>query len=312
MGNLRIKLKYKSFEIELEGDKETVQSEFKDIKENGLGNIVMGVDMSETTYLVEQPNDNGLPKQIAQAENIDFTDSNIPSLKDVLMKQLPSSEREWILVYAYYGTEFGNKPFTGKTILEAYESTKRKTASRHANMSQNIKALFNKGYFSALNDEEFILTNDGKHQANEIITRTHSTPVKQNKPKTKGTKSKDSNNKKSKSSTSKFEVLKNLNLRPSDKISLTDYIKDFEIKSNGDRIIVIVNYLKEILKIDKVTIDHLYTAFFVLKCRIPASFYQVVTNTKGRSNWIDFDKVDNIKLSAQGLNRVRLDIAKKK
>ena len=62
MGNLRIKLKYKSFEIELEGDKDTVQKEFKDIKENGLGNIVMGVDMSETTYIVE-PSENA-PKQM--------------------------------------------------------------------------------------------------------------------------------------------------------------------------------------------------------------------------------------------------------
>lgn len=310
MGNLRIKLKYKSFEIELEGDQETVQSEFKDIKENGLGNIVMGVDMSETNYLVEQNKE--YPKQIAQVETIDYSDSNIPSLKDVLMRQLPSSEREWILVYAYYGTEFGNKPFSSKTILEAYESTKRKTTSRHANMSQNIKALFNKGYFSALNDDEFILTSDGKHQANEIITRTHSIPVKQNKPKAKSSTSKESSNKKSKSSTSKFEVLKDLNLRPSDKTSLIDYINNFDVKSNGDRIIVIINYLKEILKIDKVTIDHIYTAFFVLKCRIPPSFYQVVVNTKNRNNLIDFDKVDNIKLSAQGLNRVRLDIVKKK
>jgi hypothetical protein len=310
MGNLRIKLKYKSFEIELEGDKDTVQSEFKDIKENGLGTIVMGVDMSETTYLVEPNAD--LPKQITQAETVDFSDSNLPSLKDILMKQLPSSEREWILVYAYYGTDFGKNPFTSKTILEAYESTKRKTASRHANMSQNIKALFSKGYFSALNDEEFILTGDGKHQANEIVTRSHSTPVKQNKPKAKTSVSKDSNNKKSKSSTTKFEVLKNLNLRPTDKVSLIDYINGFEVKSNGDKIIVIINYLQEILKVDKVTIDHIYTAFFVLKYRIPASFYQVILNTKGRSSLIDFDKVDNIKLSAQGLNRVRLDIVKKK
>jgi hypothetical protein len=179
-------------------------------------------------------------------------------------------------------------------------------------MSQNIKALFSKGYFSALNDEEFILTGDGKHQANEIVTRSHSTPVKQNKPKAKTSVSKDSNNKKSKSSTTKFEVLKNLNLRPTDKVSLIDYINGFEVKSNGDKIIVIINYLQEILKVDKVTIDHIYTAFFVLKYRIPASFYQVILNTKGRSSLIDFDKVDNIKLSAQGLNRVRLDIVKKK
>jgi hypothetical protein len=311
MGNLRIKLKYKSFEIELEGDKETVQSEFKDIKENGLGNIVMGVDMSETTYLVEPNGD--FPKQIAQAETIDHIESDYPSLKDILMKQLPSSESEWILVYAFYGTDFGNKPFTNKTILEAYESTKRKTTQRHKNMSGNIKKQFNKGYFSALNDEEYIMTSDGKHQAKEIITRSHSTPIKQKKPNSKTTNKKESNGKKSKkSTTSKFEVLKDLNLRPTDKISLLDYIKDFDVNSNSDKIIVIINYLKEILKLEKISIDHLYTAFFVLKYRIPASFYQVVVNTKSRSSLINFDKVDNIKLSTQGSNRVRLDIVKKK
>ena len=42
------------------------------------------------------------------------------------------------------------------------------------------------------------------------------------------------------------------------------------------------------------------------------SFYQVILNTKGRISLIDFDKVDDIKLSTQGLNRVRLDIVKYK
>lgn len=265
--------------------------------------------MSETTYIVE-PSENA-PKQIRQAQNVDFVDGDKPSMKDVLMKQLPSSEREWILVYAYYGSDFGGKPFTSKTILEAYESSKRKTTSRHANMSQNIKALFNKGYFSALNDEEFIMTEDGKHQANEIITRTHSTPLKQKKPqKTKPIGSEKPKSSK-KGTSQKFQILKDLNLRPSDKAHLTDYVKEFEIKSNGDRIIVIVNYLKEVLKVEKVTIDHLYTAFFVLKCKIPTSFYQVVINTQSRSQWLDFEKVDDINLSTQGLNRVRLDINKK-
>lgn len=309
MENLRIKLKYKSFEIELEGDKDTVQNEFKDIKENGLGNIVMGVDMNETAYIVE-PSEN-VPKQIQQAQNVDFVEGDKPSLKDILMKQLPSSETEWILVYAFYGSNFGGKSFTSKTILEAYESTKRKTTNRQANMSKNIKSLFSKGYFSALNDEEFIMTEDGKHQANEIITRTHSTPLKQKKPQKSKSTSTDKSKSQKKSTSQKFQVLKDLNLRPSDKTHLTDYVQEFELKSNGDKIIVIVNYLKEVLKVEKVTIDHLYTAFFVLKYKIPTSFYQVVINTQSRSQWLDFEKVDDINLSTQGLNRVRLDISKK-
>lgn len=186
MGNLRIKLKYKSFEIELEGEESIVQAEFKDIKQNGLGNVVNGVEMSEQSYIIESP-----PRQIQTSnpyneEVITITNStDIPSLKDVIMKQLPSSEREWILVYAYYSSNGGNNTFTSKNILEHYESTKRKTASRHANMSQNIKSLFGKGYFSALNDDEYILTDDGKHEATEILTRKHSISTPQTKPTSK-------------------------------------------------------------------------------------------------------------------------------
>lgn len=315
MGNLRIKLKYKSFEIELEGDKDTVQSEFKDIKENGLGNIVMGVDLSEQNVLMNSNDSQELSnvKQLQSAETIDYEDAtqNIPSLKDVIMKQLPSSESEWIMVYAFYSTNHGNKTFTSKDILTMYESTNRNTQSRKANISNNIKALFGKGYFSALNNDDYILTDDGKHQANEIITRSHSTPLKQSKPKGKSNTSSETKSKKSKSTTNKFEVLKDLNLRPSNSVSLIDYIQNYEVKSNADKILVIINYLLQVLKIEKVTINHIYTAFFVLKYRIPASFYQVVVNTKNRNNLIDFENLNDIKLSTQGQNRLRLDINKK-
>ena len=94
MGNLRIKLKYKSFEIELEGEETTVQAEFKDIKQNGLGNVVTSVDLSESNYIID-----ATPSQIenvafSNTETIAFSSpTNIPSLKDVIMRQLPSSER---------------------------------------------------------------------------------------------------------------------------------------------------------------------------------------------------------------------------
>jgi len=198
-----------------------------------------------------------------------------------------------------------------------YENTKRKTASRHANMSKNIRAIFSKGYFSALNDDDFILTDDGKHNAQEIVSRTHSTPLKQSKPKVKkeakeipksATTKGKSNSKKKSSNT--FEVLKTLNLRPSDNTSLIDYMDNYEVGSNADRIIVVINYLKEILKIENVTGNHIYTAFWVLKCKIPTSFNQVLINTRGRSKYIDYETTDDINLSIPGANRLRLDIIK--
>lgn len=320
MGNLRIKLKYKSFEIELEGEEATVQAEFKDIKQNGLGNVVNGVDMSEPSYIIESA-----PRQIQGANGNSeevitvVSPSNIPSLKDVIMKQLPSSEREWILVYAYYSSNGGNNSFTSKNILEQYENTKRKTASRHANMSQNIKALFGKGYFSALNDDEYILTDDGKHEATEILTRKHSISSPQTKPMSKASiksSSKATGEGGSKAAKkvgngNKFEVLKDLNFKPTGKSSLIDFVKSYEIKSNADRIVVIIYYLNEVLGIKTVTGNHIYSGFWELKCKIPTAFYQIITNTKTREKFLDFSKITDIKLSIQGQNHARFDMNKK-
>lgn len=317
MGNLRIKLKYKSFEIELEGEEAIVQAEFKDIKQNGLGNVVNGVDLSETNYIID-----ATPRQI-ESSNFSNTETivlssptNIPSLKDIIMKQLPSSEREWILIYAYFSSDGGNKTFNPKNILEHYESTKRKTTARHKNMSGNIKSLFTKGYFSALNDDEYILTEDGKHEATEILTRKHSISSQQTKPSSKKTKIESSpketkTSKKSPIVSNKLKVLKDVNYRPSGKISLMDYVKSYEIKSNADRIVVIIQYLNEILNIKTVTGNHIYSGFWELKCKIPTAFYQIITNTKSRDKFLDFTKISDIKLSIQGQNHVRFDLVKK-
>jgi|AntRauTorcE11897_2_1112592.scaffolds.fasta_scaffold06532_1 hypothetical protein len=281
----------------------------------------MGVDLSEENLLAnsELPEQSNNLKQLNTPDivDIDEEETSVPSIKDVIMKQLPSSETEWIMVYAYYASNHGTNTFTSKDILIMYENTKRKTASRHANMSKNIRAIFSKGYFSALNDDDFILTDDGKHNAQEIVSRTHSTPLKQSKPKVKkeakeipksATTKGKSNSKKKSSNT--FEVLKTLNLRPSDNTSLIDYMDNYEVGSNADRIIVVINYLKEILKIENVTGNHIYTAFWVLKCKIPTSFNQVLINTRGRSKYIDYETTDDINLSIPGANRLRLDIIK--
>lgn len=142
----------------------------------------MGVDLSEENLLAnsELPEQSNNLKQLNTPDivDIDEEETSVPSIKDVIMKQLPSSETEWIMVYAYYASNHGTNTFTSKDILIMYENTKRKTASRHANMSKNIRAIFSKGYFSALNDDDFILTDDGKHNAQEIVSRTHSTLAK--------------------------------------------------------------------------------------------------------------------------------------
>ena len=319
MGNLRIKLKYKSFEIEFEGEEKAVQTEFKDIKQKGLGNIVNGIDISEPSYIIET-----LPKQIQGAfekndEIITDVDSDdIPTLKDIVMKQLPSSETEWILIYAYYSRDSGNMTFTSKNILEYYEKTNRKTDSRNKNMSSNLKSLFKKGYFSALNDNEYIITDIGEEEVIKILTRgssdvsqqTRKSPVLSNKKKNSGSKKRTSNKSKSTVDNNKFKVLKNLNFRPDGKTSLLDFSEYYNIKSNPDRIAVIIQYLKEILNIETISGDHIYSGFWELKCKMPEAFYQGLINAKNRSKYIEFIEITNIELSVQGSNHIRFDIKK--
>lgn len=310
MGNLRIKLKYKSFEIEIEGEETTVQAEFKDIKQNGLGHVVNGIDMNEANYIIETS-----PRQLGATEDLSIespevitNSQNMPSIKEVIMKQLPVSEREWIIVYSFYSSNEGNKSFTPKSILEYYENTKRKTSSRHANMSKNIKSLFKKGYFSALNNEEYLLTESGKKYALEIIMRKNSAPTKQNKPTSKKTKDNDTSPAGNKVAAKKFEVLKDINFRPTGKDSLIDYANGYKINSNADRIVVIIKYLNEILQIQPITGNHIYSGFWELKCKIPNSFYQIITNAKNREKFLDYTSISDIKLSIQGENYVRFDM----
>lgn len=313
MGNLRIKLKYKSFEIELEGDKNTVQEEFKDIKENGLGNILGGVDMTDQAYIIENPSPTlQIPSKAIAGNPSGINHDEYPSIKDIVMKQLPSSESEWIMVYSFYASGFGSNPFTNKDLLDFYDSTKRKTDSRTRNLSNNLKTIFKKGYLSALNDDDIILTDDGKHQAVEIITRTHSTTSSSTKPSKKAGKSTSNKESKKKSSpaTQSFKLDRNLNLRPDNKQSLRDFSEQYNLKSANEKILIISYYLKEVLEMDGININHIYTGFEELNFRVPKSLYQLVSDTKNKSGWLDFDNMEDIGLSIQGKNYIKHDIEK--
>ncbi|MDT0651560.1 hypothetical protein [Autumnicola edwardsiae] len=313
MSNLRIKLKYKSFEIELEGDQETVKNEFHDIKQNGLGNIVNGVDMSENYYI--EANEEKDTKKLPSVETVDFEEKDaLPALREIVLKQLPSSETEWILIYAFYSTSYATKSFNLNDIISMYESTKRLTASHRSNLSNNIKSLFRKGYLAAQNEDDYLVSEDGVNHAREILNRTHSITSRSNSSKKKPNVKIPAEKKRNKKSTSKkadsLEVIDDLNLRPQGEESIFDFFQKYEVKSLADKIILTITYLQDVLQIEKISINHIYTALYILKERIPASFKQVVINVKNRKKFIKYDTLDDIQLTTIGSNRVRIDITK--
>ncbi len=94
-----------------------------------------------------------------------------PAMRDNVIKNIAKSEKEWILLYGFYSSNFGKKEFTRDQIIDAYKETKRKTRSRQLNISNNIGNLVKQGFIRFLNDDEMLLTDAGRELVKEIMNR---------------------------------------------------------------------------------------------------------------------------------------------
>jgi hypothetical protein len=109
--------------------------------------------------------------------NTDTPENNksYPSLQSVVMKNLPTNESEWIIVYSFFASNFGNSVFTRQSILDLYGITNRKTESRMKNFSAYLRTAVKSNSINPINDKgEFSLLGKGKERAIEIIQRTSS------------------------------------------------------------------------------------------------------------------------------------------
>jgi 6-pyruvoyl-tetrahydropterin synthase len=112
--------------------------------------------------------------------------------------------------------------------------------------------------------------------------------------------------------TGDIKFLTDLNLRPNGRDSLKDYSAKYDIKTGEELSLMIVYYLKEVLKEEKVTLNHLFTAYKELGKKIPQHFRQTLTNQKNAKNWIDVSDWEDIKYTIPGMNHMEHDIVKVK
>jgi len=124
---------------------------------------------------------------------------------------------------------------------------------------------------------------------------------------TKKTSQSSSPKSKRKGKTKTPSLVKDLNLRPSGKTSLNDFVAALKVKSNLDRNTVFLHYLIHELNISEVNQDHIFTCYRHLKARVPAAFYQSLVDT-GIKGWIDTSNMENLTLTSIGLNHVEIDL----
>lgn len=314
---LKMKFKLHQLEFELEGNQEVVKEQFENFKSFIANDLLPKINVQPLQTIT--PAQEVKTKQLTDFSGASSTDfDEIPELKEVVLRDLPKSEPDWILIYACYKTSFGKESFSDQDIKDQYDKTERNNKSRMANLSKNIKSLLNKKYIKVHNDTHYLVKPEGLEYAIQILSGNSVSKVstKTPKKKLKGNSSdseqtsKRTNNKTGK--TNKFTLDRQLNLRPDGKESLKDFAANYQMDSSAKQIVVIVYYLKEILKLSKVSADHIFTGLDELNVRIPKSLNQIIVNTRGREGWLDYSGMDDINLSMQGRNAIKFDLPKKK
>ena len=311
--NLKMKFKLHGLEFEIEGKEKVVKEQFESFKS------FITIDLLPKINVIVPQNtpalDEGQIKQLTEIQDATTTEvSDVPALKEVVLKDLPKTETDWILIYACYYTSFGSSPFSEEDIKNLYEKTGRKSISRLANLSNNIKSLLNKEYIKVHNDTEFIIKPEGINYAHEILKGNSkskainkiSKPSKSHKPSKPELKVPNKKGIASKS----VKLVRSLNLRPDGKENLKEFAKKYNIDSAPKQIVVIVYYLKELLGLTNITADYIFTGFDELNIRVPKNLVQIIINTKNRNGWLDYESMDNIGLSVQGLNAIKFDLLK--
>jgi hypothetical protein len=128
------------------------------------------------TSLVNQDipsKEKGLKKEIVneKVKPIQKKEIGQMSLKNITIKGLPDSEKEWVLIYGYFASKNGESFFKRDDLVILYEESSRKTQSRLNNLSNNIKRLVTLEFFRFINDEDIALTEEGQSQVSDILNR---------------------------------------------------------------------------------------------------------------------------------------------
>jgi hypothetical protein len=172
---LKVKVAKGDWSIEIEGDAEEVKQQFQDIKKQ-LGGAIF--HDSENQQPIENMKTHEPKSKNTDVPSTDDPDSfenkaKYPHLKDVTNKHLPGPEIEWLIVYAYYASNFRQKRlFTRESLVLKYREANRTTASRIGNLSNNIDTLVKSRWIRRWNDTEFVMEEAGIKKAEEILSRT--------------------------------------------------------------------------------------------------------------------------------------------
>lgn len=104
------------------------------------------------------------------------------------------------------------------------------------------------------------------------------------------------------------KFVSDLDLQPKGSKSLRDFVSEKKPQDNQERFAVISYYLRESTSVEKVSYDHIYTAFKDLNVPAPKDISSALRTAATRKGWLDTSDLSNIILTVPGENFVEHDL----
>lgn len=130
-------------------------------------NPTSGADNGHTNKSDEQPQQNRVAMMLNEPAK--QTVGKYPTLRDIVAKDLPKSEPEWVLLYCFYASNFGENDFSKGDIVSNYEQSKRISVQKKRNLTLNVNSALRQDWIKSINDTQYIMLDAGKQYASDII-----------------------------------------------------------------------------------------------------------------------------------------------
>lgn len=276
------------------------------------GTTIPNIDKDEQQYHEVEDITNSTD---IEAETI-LKEEVYPHLKDVEIN-INCSEGDWILIYAFYESNYGKKTCSKKAVYNKYMS-KRKTASRVKNFSKVWNRLF-KHYFATVSDTEIKFKLNKLDYVKEVIIGKQKSKTKtvSHKKKTNNGIEKEVNNlskgksqKKSLKAIPSYSIVTELNLNPNGKTNLKDYFAKYKPEQNPETFLVIVHYLEKEISEPNISENKIYTCYKHLTLPVP-NIRQTLQNIHSRKGWINTSNFSDLKVTVAGENYIEHEMKKK-
>ncbi|WP_129020485.1 zinc ribbon domain-containing protein [Edaphocola flava] len=240
--------------------------------------------------VVQSTPTNSSPNLTQDGQFIESVNQQYEHIDDLIMKK-DFGELQWILIFAFYESDFGKKNFTYETVRTAYLS-KRKSESRLKNFKENWNKVF-KSYFKTITQNVFGFENSklsaihnlAMGDDSQIIFKATGTVKKTVKAKEQN-QDKSTDKKVTKSAKhiqyEEFDTLKS-----DTKPSLEEFYSTYQPQINQDIFGLIAYYMHHFCNKENFNAGNIDYAFRTLKLQRKNNLVQAITNAKNDSLWFD-------------------------